>query len=707
MSRQIKISGDTSELRKSILDLSKLVNKELGKSKIELFTPDTKKFMRNEAVAQAEAIRKQIDKIKESTKKHQQAIADVVKGSKEELKIREKILKAQQHISKLEGQRGKASNLAEQLQGPGFMKQFGKFSGLSSLLKGAKGLGGGGGFLAGAGGLLGLGGLAAAGYGVSRVMAARQTYGEGNDARLMLRGRGVTDMAPTNEKAMLNAGLNSLTLRQARLRDMNVFGREGATQESVIKRAQFERNFGVEEGTLSGIGAGFRSSMGGKGADKTLMKLQASLIASGITDAIGPYLETAANMLTELNERGFTMDDSVLALFNSMAKTGMGEGRISQLAMGADQGIRGATGESNAFFQSIFNKAGIGGGTIGGTQAAMRMGGLFGVDLSKYKGMGGIDRKMFETLGIGGGGHMQNVAKSTLGTLDQLFGNPKDVEKQMRSENKQTRESGALKRLSRLRYVMQAFQLKDEGQAAEVEGLLGKAAKASPQERSKIMKQIKNMKEDTPELQNLKAINNSNDGIYNILKNQKTSTEDAIGEALSGAFNTTNELLNSIDKAILALAKFFTGYETPAERQEAFQKDIASQREATLNAKNRFLKSNGMNGMMGLDKNSLAQGLTFEEGVDFTKEVKKRASSEKDKGFFRNRSYENLLESGALKPYEKGIEGTQRRLEQEQLELSKKQLAEQRKANKFAETTAKHSKEKGTLKPGSASTSGN
>jgi hypothetical protein len=76
------------------------------------------------------------------------------------------------------------------------------------------------------------------------------------------------------------------------------------------------------------------------------------LIASGIKDAIGPYLETAASMLTELNDKGFTNDESVLSLFNSMAKTGMGEGRIHQLAMGADNGIRGA----NRRIKRIFPK---------------------------------------------------------------------------------------------------------------------------------------------------------------------------------------------------------------------------------------------------------------------------------------------------------------------------------------------------------------
>lgn len=703
MSRQIKISGDTSELRKSILELSKTINKDLGKSKIELFTPDTKKFIKSEALNAMESIKRQIDSIKESTKKHQQALNDVVKGSKEELKIREKILKAQQHITKLEKDRSKASDVAEQVGQPGFLKQFGKFSGLSALMKGARGIGGMG-MLGGAGALLGMGGAALAGYGISRIMSARQTYGEGNDARLMLRGRGVSDLAPSNTQAMLGAGLNSLTLRQARLRDMDVFGREGATQQSVIQRAMFERNFGVEEGTMSGIGAGLRKSLGGAGANQTVMKLQASLIASGITDAIGPYLETAASMLTELNERGFTMDDSVTSLFNSMMKLGMGEGRIQQLAMGVDQGIRGSTGESNAFFQSIFNKAGIGGGTIGGAQAAMRMGGLFGVDLDKYKAMGGVDRKMFEQMGIGGANHMQNVAKGTLGTLDQLFGSDAEISRQQGSKDKNVRESGNLKRLSRLRYMMQAFGLKDEGQASEAEGLLKKAATASPQEQKKIMQQLKNLKEDTPELQNLKAINKSNDGIFNILKNQQTTTEDAIGEATAGAFNTANKFLASIDSAILSIAKFLTGYQTPEERQAEIQQDIKDQEEQTKKRASNFLKTG--HGFLG-SKEDISMGLDFDEGMALTKEIQNRAAKEKDKGFFtKNRSYERELSSGKLDPYIKGLKGLENRAARGD-EGAKKQLELLGQQNAFLSIIARNSKEKGTVKPGSSSTTGN
>lgn len=727
MSRQIKISGDTSELRKSLIDISKLLKNDLGKSKIELFSPETKKLLKGEAVAQAEALKKQIDAIKNSTKKHADAMKDVVKGSKEELRIKEKILKAQQHISKLEGERQRMGQFQEQIGGKGFLgglKQgFGKIP-LMGRLGGLAGMGA----LGGAGLLLGGGALAAGAYGISRVMAARETYGSGVDARVRLRGRGVTDMNPSDTKGMYAAGLNSLTLRQSRLRDMDVFGAGGATQKSVIQRAQFERNFGIEEGTLSGIGSQFRSSMGGGGASQTLMKLQASLIASGVSDAIGPYLETAAAMLTELNERGFTMDESVTSLFNSMLKLGMGEGRIQQLSMGADAGIRGSSGEANAFFQNVFNKAGIGGGTIGGAQAAMRMGGLFGVDLNKYKAMGSTDRKAMEVLGIGGSNHMQNVAGNTLGQLDQLFGSEAEINKQLGSKDKSTQQGGAMRRLSRLRYMMSAFGLKDEGQAAEVEGLLKKAQKASPEEQKKIMRKVQDIKESTPELENLKKINSSNEGIYQLLQNEKQTMEDAIGEATAGHFNKINELLRSIDGAILALAKFITGYETPEERAAALQQEQADLTKRGEQASKRFLQTGMMYGPG--DMKSITQGLDWDKQMAFGKEVKKKKEAEEKRGFFRNRAYEQVYNSKEFEHIRRGIEGEERRRLREQGNgrstsihspvpsasaapmsspasgPSDKSTAILSKILEASKVTAKNSKDKGTLKPGTGNTTG-
>jgi hypothetical protein len=612
MARSIKITADTAQLKKSITDFSKTIEKSLGKSKIDLFT-------------QADSLKKKLDGIKESTTKHMKALEGVVKGSREELVLRNKILKASQEVLDTEKQRQEVMATTNAMQQSAFSRQFSKMSGLSSMMKGLKGIGGeGGGMMGMAGGLAGTAAIAALAYGGSRVMAGRNTWKEGVADRLSLMGRGETNLEPQNPKAMANAGLDAQSMRAQRMQAMDVFGREGATEKSVVQRAGFERAFGVDQGTMTGIGAGLRPSMGGAQANATVMKLQASLIASGIKDAIGPYLETTASMLTELNEKGFTMDDSVLALFNQMTKTGMGEGRIKQLSMGVDQSIRGSTGESNAFYQSAFNKAGIGGGTIGGAQAAMRMGGLFGADLDKYKGMSGSDKKMFQSMGIGGPNSMQKVSGAILGQMDQIFKGQK----------------GSQNRLSRLRYIMSTGMAKDEGQASEVEGLLKRAKSATPAEQQKIMKQLNNIQDENkdPSLSELKKINSSTAGIYDVLQKTSKTQLDQLGEVTGGVFNDMDKLLTSIDGAILSIAKLITGYETP-EEEKASRK--SNSEEAMAAAKKGQLQDSGQ-------INSL-KSLSAKDQTDLYREIKQKADMEDQKNFLtKNNTYQRILDSGAL-----------------------------------------------------------
>lgn len=87
MSRSIKIDGDTAPLKKSILDISKTLKKDLGKTKIELFSPATRKFLQKEAVAQVDVLKKKMDGINKSILSHANNQKRVVEGSRKSLKF--------------------------------------------------------------------------------------------------------------------------------------------------------------------------------------------------------------------------------------------------------------------------------------------------------------------------------------------------------------------------------------------------------------------------------------------------------------------------------------------------------------------------------------------------------------------------------------------------------------------------------------------
>ena len=92
-----------------------------------------------------------------------------------------------------------------------------------------------------AGGLAGGAAIGALLYGSSRISKGREAYVGGIPDRMKLMGRGVDDMQLNDRLGAAQAGLNAQSMRAARLRYIDVFGREGASQESVTRRARFKR----------------------------------------------------------------------------------------------------------------------------------------------------------------------------------------------------------------------------------------------------------------------------------------------------------------------------------------------------------------------------------------------------------------------------------------------------------------------------------
>jgi len=537
--RQIVITGDTSQLRRSILDVSKTVNKELKSSKINLFTEDSKNFLRKEAKEHLSTIKKNVTQIRKEVEEEAKALKNVTKGSAKELELKEKIIAKTKLLNKLEKERssiqGGLTNLNQGRLG-GMLK---KIPGLGKL---------------GMGGALATGGIAALGlagsFALSRAKAGADTYQQGLGDRVKLLGRGVADLETLNPQEAAAAGLNAQSLRAQRLKALDVFGRSGATQEATIQRSKFERGFGIESGTLSGLGANLRGVMGGQGAQRSVMSMQASLIASGITDEIGPYLQTSANLLNNINERGFTFDDQTLGLFNKLIDN---TGRIEEsnkLINGVDDAIRSSTGEQNAFFQDVYNLAGIGGGTIGGTQAAIRSGGFFGMNLEKMgQGISPADKLMFEQLGMGNQ-TMSKVSTSLMSRVEDLFGTESENLAKLQSTNPQEQEQGRIERLGRNRFLMNMFKVNSEADAAKISKLLQEAATGSSESQEKVRDEIKKIQEQNSEMGNLKLIRKTNEGILEETKNMRTTALDELGARLSSPLIGMEKALLSIDQGM-------------------------------------------------------------------------------------------------------------------------------------------------------------
>jgi len=529
MSQVIKISGDTSGVRKSLLDLSKTIKRDFKNTKLDMFSPEARKFLKHEAVAGAKKLQVKIDSANAAIKRYTKELGKVIKDSEKELILKEKIFRVSQKIVALEKNRNSLQDLA-----------------------------GGGGRGGRAGGFLKKGAMAVAlaggAYAVDKARVSYNAFKEGAPNESLLRGRGAFDIAPRDTQRLTNAGLNSMDLTRQRFESMDVFGSKGSTQEDIIQRAEFERGRGLTGGTLLNAGANLRGVLGGQGADKAVMTLQAALIASGIKDELGPYLEISSSMLTDLNERGFTFDASVMSMFNTLVATNKNMERSGRLISGADQGIRGSTGEANAFFQTAFNKANIGGGSVGGIQAAIRSGGLFGIDLNKTGFGNTTSAKVMKSLGIGSGSTEGAVSKSVTSMLDDMFGSDAEINDMLQDPNKKS--AGQEKRMSRLRFVMSNFGLKSEGEALEVDELLKQASTASPDKRKEIEKKIQKIQEGETDLGNLKMINKTLSGQHEVLAAIEKTLEKQLGDKIAPAMLEARSAILQIDKNFLKLLNF-------------------------------------------------------------------------------------------------------------------------------------------------------
>lgn len=537
-------------------------------------------------------LRREMDKNKNSIASALKLQQKQTKSVADEIRNRERVTKLVQRQVKLQ----------KEMQGMKQAESSIRLPGMGGKGKGILGKLGGLSRFAGPTGLL-AGGAMFAG---SRAMKAGRHFEGGIEDRLALRGRGVGDLDIQDKGSAQAAGLNSQSMRRARLQSMDIFGKQGSTQQAVTQRASVERNFGLQQGTMAGLGGQMRGNLGGEGAQKAMMTIQAGLISSGITDEIGPYLETAAGMLTSLNENGFTFNDSAMAILNNLTASGLSAERGGKMITGVDKAIKGSSGEANALFQQIFSRAGVGGKSIGGLQAGIRMGGLTGGGLGPEGSMSEVDRRTFKGIGLGDPSHSQKIAKAFVGQMDDLFGDDASVTKLLNDPN--TKQKGESQRLHRNKFIMKSLNLSNEGEAARVNKMLTDIAdpKTNEKQRKELEGKIKSLSEGNSELGNLKTINTSTAGVWDVLKNQHSTIKDELGGKVAPAIMSIDRTMMKLDLALSALLGFF-GIETPGEKvaeamsgeraldQKTFDQatmgDPKKEREFSKNLANEFTKN--------------------------------------------------------------------------------------------------------------------
>lgn len=368
MSANLKISANTSEAKKSLLDLSRDV-KSLGKTKISIFTEADRKFIKEELNHELGLMKTKLADNRVEITKLVQEQQKLERGSKEELETRKKIIEAYRIQTKLGDQMGKLDKQSKSLGG------YGGIGGSGPPVSGMAGM------IASVGTALG-GALAAVGaIALVKLYQANEQFKQGASNRVRLSGLGMNGLnVGVSPQMLAESGMSEQDFIRRQSSTVGRLGREGGSRESIMQQARFERAYGLDEDAMSNVSTSLRANFGGKGADQAQMKLQASILASGIEDAIGPYLESATELLSEINKNGVTNTDEVINMLSQLVKDGQRTPeQIAQSFKTLDNAVKNSSGESNAFLQTAFARGGIGGGQIGATRLAMSSGGIFGV----------------------------------------------------------------------------------------------------------------------------------------------------------------------------------------------------------------------------------------------------------------------------------------------------------------------------------------
>lgn len=507
---QLKITSDTSQVKKSILELSSEIKKMGGSKKVSIFDAKDRNFIKSELNKELSLMKSKLIENRSAISKMVSEAAKLTKGSKEELKLRKEINAAYRTQAVL----GKEIN---QLQ--------------------STSTGGGiGGFLKGIGKSFGIAGLATK-LATGAIGAGTAQYRAGVSNRVRLQGLGISEaeMGAPSAMRLASAGLDRNTYLQRRAESVSRLGRGGASERDVIQQARFERAFGLESGALSNTANSLRGGFGGAGANEAQMKIQASVLASGMEDAIGPYLESMTSLLSDINENGLTQTDELINVMTQMSKQGVRTPeQLARAFGGINEAMRGSTGERNAFFQLAMSRAGIGGGTIGGTQLAVEGEGLFGMNrATAAQRYSPKQMKMLEAQGafkgIGSrGSAILNLLKSRTGVQNgQNLGDV--VGPQFNTLSNVANEMFGTK-------GRQGFEMAKILEDAQSGKISQKEAEAK----------FKEMRESDPNLKRLDDINKSLSGSTDKLDQINSTLKTDVGGNLVGIYNSTKAIENAV-----------------------------------------------------------------------------------------------------------------------------------------------------------------
>lgn len=536
MPQPIKITADVTQVTKSIIDLGRELQK-VGKDKnpVSIFDARERKFIQEELNKALEDLKTHFSDGKKEISRLLDHQKQLTKNSTEELKVRKQITEAIKEQSKLSRQieETETALVGDGVRGKGSM-------------------------LGGLGGLLKKIGLAVGARALFLGARANAQFVESTGDRIRAQGLGMTepDLNRGTSAELARVGLTRRELIQSRIQATALGSRQAGGQQATLQRAGFERAFGLERGQMTDILARLRPTVGGDRANQMQMKLQASVIASGIEDAVGPYLESITNLLSSINETGLTATDQLIQAFAELSAAGSRTPeQIAATIGGVDQAVRGSAGERNAMLQLAFASRGIGGETIGGTRFAIESGGILGLNRSEFEERG-FSPEMLGSMGemglFGGVGEGGGLSARAGGILDLLREMGGMEEGQSFGDLQDPTQIASLGGLTNALFGTEGAQgLSTAKLFEDIErGVGGGEDGLRPMTREEFDKRFREIQEGGTSVDSgrLDAINESLSGTTKILRDIHESNLDILGRTMAPAINELVELeIKAID----------------------------------------------------------------------------------------------------------------------------------------------------------------
>lgn len=407
-------------------------------------------------------------------------------------------------------------------------------------------------------GLAALGVAAAlAAVAVSRMAAGFEAFKEILPDVVRLAGMGVTPIHGRGNRAVQmgeSFGYNEPEMLKMQEGASRAFG--GTTQRGGENRLMnmmgMSRMLGLGSTEITGGGDQLRKVGGTEMAQKQMGLILEKAITSGMDKTqASAYLSSAVEMLSSINQSGTSNTNQLLSVMTDLVSSKrMSPEQAARSISGINNAIAGSSGESNAFFQMAAARQGLGGGTLLGSQFAVRQG-LTGVNMGDLQNQvggtesGKMGMKAIQEMGLGDEGFTEKFAGSILKEVSTRF-------------NQNSKEG----RAATLGFVGQMFGTKTAPEATKTLALLERISKPHASDADK--KMLSELSKDPAErwrdqvLDELKSVDTNSGLIKTALETMRTEAgakdqQIQLGEAIAPVFNTLKDTMTHLDATLTGL----------------------------------------------------------------------------------------------------------------------------------------------------------